>query len=210
MLSSSFRNASGVLALAAITLLTSCGDQTPSAAAKSETPKKPSIPEGPISALTAHYQLYKAARSLAPDLQTASITATGVEDAKSNEGKYAQWKIVFVSASKQQAYTFLYSTIEKDNVLRGINNLGSQRWAGPTQSAEPFSNSDFSVDSTAAYGTATQKGKEWLAKNPDKSITTFALGHAARFSAPTWYILWGNPKNGFAAYINASSGAVLK
>lgn len=205
------RKTSGILALAAVTMLiSSCGDSTQPAAAKTETPKKPSIPEGPISALTAHYQLYKAARTLAPDLQTASITANDVEGLKSEDGKYAQWKIVFVSASKQQAYTFLYSTVEQGTVLRGINNMGSQRWAGPTQAAEPFANSDFSVDSTAAYQTAAAKAKGWLGKNPDKTISIFALGHASRFPAPTWYILWGTPKNGFAVYVNASSGTVLK
>jgi hypothetical protein len=204
------RRAVSPLAIAAVFLLTGCGEQPPRMEARTDAPKKPAVPEGAIPALTAYYEVYKAARTIAPDLQTASITANEVEGVTSGEGKYARWTIVFVSASRQQAYSFLYSTVEKGNILRGLNNQGAMRWAGPTQSAEPFSNSDFSVDSVAAFKAAAEKGKAWLAKNPDKKIATFALGHAARFPAPMWYIMWGTPKSGFAAYVNASTGLVAK
>jgi hypothetical protein len=199
-----------VFALASIVILAGCGDSTIPEAAKTDTPKKPAIPEGAIPALTAYYEIYKAARTLAPDLETASITANEVEGVKSEDGKYAQWTTVFVSPSKRQAYTFLYSTVEKGMVLRGINNQGTRPWAGPTQSAEPFSNSDFSVDSPAAFKSASEKASAWLAKNPDKPITTFALGNATRFPAPVWVIMWGTAKSGYQVYVNASSGVVLK
>lgn len=210
MLPLTIQKAAGIFVLAAITILTGCGDQTQKAVAKSDVPKKPSIPEGAIPALTAYYEIYKAARTLAPDLQTASLTGNEVDGVKSEGGKYGQWTVVFVSASKQTAYTFLYSTVEKGTVLRGINNMGSQRWAGANQNAEPFSNSDFSIDSPAAYQAAAEKAKTWLAKNPDKEVTTFALGNASRFPRPMWYVLWGTPKNGFAAYVNATTGVVWK
>lgn len=196
------------LALAIVVLLTGCVEQPQPAEAK--MPKKPAIPEGAIPALTAYYEIYKSARTLAPDLQTASISANEVEGVKSENGKYAQWTVVFVSPSKMQAYTFVYSTVETGNILRGLNNQGTMRWAGPNQNAEPFSNSDFSVDSTAAWKTASEKAKDWLAKNPTKPITTFALGQASRFPAPTWFIQWGDKRGGYAAYVNAATGALAK
>lgn len=197
-----------LFAITAAVLLAACGDQPPATSTKSVLPPKPAIPEGAIPAFTAYYELHKAARTLAPDLQTASITGVDAEGVKSEQGKYPQWKVIFVSAAKHQAFTFLYSTVEKGNVLRGINNQGTLPWAGPTQNAEPFSNTDFSIDSTAAFQSAAEKGKAWLAKNPDKTITTFALGHSSRYPAPTWFILWGNPAGGFAAYVNAATGVV--
>ncbi|MES1262489.1 MAG: hypothetical protein ABUS49_12210 [Acidobacteriota bacterium] len=191
-------------------LLGSCGESPQPADTTSSLPKKPAIPEGAIPALTAYYEVYKSARTLAPDLQTASITANEVEGVKSADGKYGQWTIVFVSRSTMQAYTFVYSTVEKGNILRGLNNQGSMRWAGPNQNAEPFSNSDFSVDSTAAWNTAAEKAKDWLAKNPTKPITTFALGNSSRFPAPMWFIQWGDKRGGYAAYVNAATGALSK
>jgi hypothetical protein len=210
MLPSLLQKFVGVAVLATALSLTGCSDQPQPHDVNPEAAKKPSIPEGAIPALTAYYEIYKVARTLAPDLQTASITGNEVEGVKSEDGKYAQWTVVFVSASTQQAYTFLYSTVEKGPVLRGINNQGSMRWAGATQNAESFTNSDFSVDSPAAFKAASEKAKAWLAKNPDKPVTTFALGHSARFPAPMWVILWGTPKNGFATYVNASTGTVWK
>jgi len=204
------RRVAAATALAGLLFLTACTEQPLPVEAKKDTPKKPAIPEGAIPALTAYYEVYKSARTLAPDLQTASITGNDVEGVKSEEGKYPQWTIVFTSLSKMQAYTFVYSTVEKGNLLRGLNNQGSMRWAGPNQNAEPFANSDFSVDSPAAYKTAAEKAKDWLAKNPTKPVTTFALGHASRFPAPMWFIQWGDKKNGYAAYVNAATGALSK
>ena len=192
---------------AAVFVLAGCSSAPPPAEVKTETPKKPSIPDGPIPALTAYYEAFKIARQIAPDIQTASITGNEVDGVKSDQGKYAQWTIVFVSPSKRQATTFVYTTKEHGNLLKGINNTGSIKWAGATQDATPFSNGDFSTDSDAAYKAAAEKATAWLAKNADKPVTTFALGQSARLPAPMWYIMWGdNKKGGYAVYVNASTG----
>jgi hypothetical protein len=132
-----------------------------------------------------------------------------VDGVKSENGKYGQWTIVFVSASKKQAITFVYTTVEHAGLLRGINNQGSQPWAGPTRDATPFGNSDFRIDSDEAYTKAAEKASAWLAKNASKPVTAFSLGQAAALPAPTWYIMWGDKKTGgFAAYVNAATGTV--
>jgi hypothetical protein len=205
-----FKTLVSAATIAGLLLLAGCSDSTPVPEAKTETPKKPTVPTGPITALTAYYELYKIARQIAPDLQTASITANEVDGVKSEDGKYAQWTVVFVSASKRQATTFIYTTVEHAGLLKGANNSGSQPWGGATQDATPFSTSDFSVDSDAAYKTAADKAGDWLSKNKEKPVTTFALGQSARLPAPMWYIMWGDKKSGgFAVYINASTGAVF-
>ena len=210
MIRARVRVTAGAVAVLSVVLLGSCGEQPPPAEAKSALPKKPAIPEGAIPALTAYYEIYNSARTLAPDLQTASIVGNEVEGVKSGEGKYGQWTVVFVSASKMQAYTFVYSTVEKGNILRGMNNQGAMRWAGPNRNAEPFTNSDFSIDSTKAFTAAAEKAKDWLEKNPKKAITTFALGQSSRFAAPMWFIQWGDKSGGYAAFVNAATGVVAK
>ena len=57
---------------ASLLLLAGCGDD-PKPVETKKVVKKPAVPEGPISALTAYYEVFKVARTLAPDLQTASI-----------------------------------------------------------------------------------------------------------------------------------------
>jgi uncharacterized protein YciI len=190
---------------AAIFILTGC--DSPAPVVKTETPKKPEVPTGPITALTAYNAVYKVARQIAPDLQTASITANNLDDAQSGDGKYTEWTIVFVSASKRQATTFVYTTTPHDNLLKGMNNQGNILWNGPTQAATPFANGDVSIDSDAAYTAASAKAADWLAKNKDRKVTVFALGHAATLPAPTWYVMWGDKKKGgYAVYVNAATG----
>jgi hypothetical protein len=197
-------------ALAGILLLAGCSDSTPPPEAKTETAKKPAVPDGPITALTAYYEIYKIARQIAPDLQTASITGNEVAGSKSDDGKYVQWTVVFVSAGKRQAFTYIYTTVAHDNLLKGFNNSGSMPWGGPTRDATPFSNGDFSVDSDAAYKAAAEKASAWLEKNKEKPVTTFALGQSAQLPAPMWYVMWGDKKaGGYAVYVNASTGKVF-
>jgi uncharacterized lipoprotein NlpE involved in copper resistance len=196
--------------LAGILMLAGCSDSTPVPETKTEAVKKPAVPTGPVTALTAYYELYKIARQIAPDVQTASITGNEVDGVKSEDGKYAQWTVVFVSASKRQATTFVYTTVAHAGLLIGANNSGSQAWAGPTRDATPFSNGDFSVDSDAAYKAAADKAAPWLAKNAGKPVTTFALGQSAQLPAPMWYIMWGDKKaGGYAVYVNAATGKVF-
>ena len=198
----------GSAVIASLLLLSGCSDSPPPAETKVEK-KKPSRPTGPITGLTAYYEMYKVARQIAPDIQTASLTGNDVEGVKSEEGKYAMWTAVFVSASLKQATTFTYSTSDKALVPVGINNGGAIRWGGPTQSAMPFSNSDFSIDSDAAYKAAAGKAADWLSKNADKPVTILALGNASSFPAPMWYIRWGTKTGGYAVYVNASTGSIF-
>jgi hypothetical protein len=192
---------------AALLILTGCSDTPTPTVAKTEAPKKPAVPTGPITALTAYYETYKVARQLGPDIQVASITGNEVPGVTSGEGKYGQWTIVFVSPSKRQATTFVYTTSEHDQLLKGINNQSTIAWGGPTQAATPFANGDFSTDSDAAYTAAAAKAADWLAKNKDKPISTFALGQSASLPAPMWYIMWGdNKKGGDVVYVNAATG----
>jgi hypothetical protein len=156
--------------------------------------------------MTAFDPLLKIARQISPDIQTASITGNEVEGVKSSDGKYAQWTVIFVSAAKQQATTFVYTTVAHDNLLKGANNTGSIKWAGPTRDAVPFANG-VATDSDAAYKAASDKATEWLAKNPGKPVTQFTLGQASSFPAPMWYIMWGDKKaGGYAVYVNSSTG----
>lgn len=194
--------------LAGILMLAGCSDSTPPPAEAKTTPSKPTMPEGAITAMTAFDPLFKIARQISPDVQTASITGNEVPGVKSGEGKYAQWTMIFVSAAKQSATTFIYTTVAHDNLLKGANNSGSIKWAGPTRDATPFANG-VDTDSDAAYKAAAAKASEWLAKNPGKPVTTFALGQATSFPAPMWYIMWGDKKaGGYAVYVNSSTGQV--
>jgi hypothetical protein len=83
-------------------------------------------------------------------------------------------------------------------------------WHGATQDAMPIDPSTFQVDSDAAYTAAAADAADWLKKNPDKKLTSIGLGNAYKFHVPVWYVVWGDKKSGYAAYVDAATGKVLK
>ena len=199
----------GIAAIAGVFLLTGCANDPGRIEAKAPVEKRSDIPTGPVSAFTAFYKMYEPARKWSSDIQVASVTAMDPESIGKNDGKCSAWQAVFVSPVKRQSQTYTYSTVEMPGIPKGISAGRATAWFGATPDAKPFSNSEMSVDSTAAYKTAAEKASGWLKKNSEKPVTTFALGDANRFPAPTWYIVWGTKKSGYNVYLNASTGKVL-
>jgi hypothetical protein len=66
------------------------------------------------------------------------------------------------------------------------------------------------MDSDTAYKAAAAEAADWLKKNPDKKLTTIALGNTAKFQLPVWYVQWGDAKGGYVVYVDATNGKVLK
>ena len=62
-------------------------------------------------------------------------------------------------------------------------------------------------DPSLAYN-YTAKGN--LVGVVSNGTAVLGLGNASRFSAPVWYIVWGTTKNGYAALVNATTGAIEK
>jgi len=202
-----------VTGVAAVVAMTACSEApTPSEIkqAQVETKQAPAKPPEPVSAQTAFYEMYKPARTWAPDLLALSLLANEVPSMKSADGKFPMWTAVFVSPSLHQARTFTYSVIDDGaNVHKGVNVGGEESWSGATPKSSPFQTTDFAVDSDAAYKTAYAKAEAWVNKHPGKKAA-FSLGSAARFPAPVWFIIWGDTKSGYAVYVNATTGTVIK
>ena len=200
-------------AVAAVVAMTGCSEApTPTEIKKAqvETKQEPAKPPEPVAAQTAFYEMYKPARTWAPDLLALSLISNEVPSMKSEDGKYPMWTAVFVSPSRREARTFTYSVIDDGATIhKGVNVGGAESWSGATAKSSPFQTTGFVVDSDAAYKTADAKADAWVKKHPGKKVA-FSLGSAARFPAPVWFIIWGDTKSGFAVYVNATTGTVIK
>jgi hypothetical protein len=201
-----------VTAVSAVLVLAACSEApkpaTPDKTAESEAKKEPPKPPEAVAAQSAFYEMYKPARTWATDLLPISLASDEVAGVKNADGKAGKWVAVFVSPSLHQARTFTYAVASDATTLKGVNVGGAQSWSGPTPKMQPFQTTEFVVNSDAAYKAAYAKGEEWVKKHPDAKVT-LALGSAKRFPAPVWYVLWGNEKNGFAAYVNATTGTIV-
>ena len=208
-----FMNNKVLLTAAAMvaTLVLSACSEAPNTTAKVETEAKKEPAKAPeaVTAQRAFYEMYKPARTWATDLLALSVASGEVPNIKNEDGKAGLWTAIFVSPSRKEARIFTYAVVGNGDIGKGINVGNVLSWGGATKTSKPFSNSQFAVDSDAAYKAAYEKAEIWLKKHPSAKAT-FRLGNASRFAAPVWYIMWGTTKNGYAALVNATTGAIEK
>ena len=198
------------IAVGAALVMTACSE-----APKTETKAEPEAkqeapaPVEPVLGKAAFYEMYKPARAWATDLLVLSLASGEVEGFKIQGGKAAMWTAVFVSPSKQAARTFTYAIVDQlPKIHKGVFEGGMESWTGSTSQSEPFHMTDVAYNSDAAEQTAAEKAAAFLKKNPNKPLSFF-LGKAARFPAPVWYVLWGDKKLGYSAFVNATTGKVM-
>lgn len=211
------KNVFTAVALAAVVFgLTACSSEpaktTEVKTDTSDTAKKtPAGPPEPVLAKTAFYEMYEPAHKWAPDMLPLSLTSGTISGVKNADGKAGLWTAVFGSSSLMQSRTYTYAvTDELPSITKGVEAQESVPWRGPTQAAQTFQTSDFMTDSDAAYKAAAMKAADWL-KDPANAAKpwTMALGSAARFPSPVWYIVFGSEKGGYQAYVSATTGNVI-
>jgi hypothetical protein len=194
----------------AVLLLVGCSQSTnPSANNESKAAKEAGPPEL-VTAKTAFWPMYTSARRWTPDLVIMRMTPKEVPGFKNEAGKAAMWQAVFASPSLHQYRVYSYAiTAALPDIHKGVVAGLRLPWNGTTRDAMPIELSSFNVDSDAAYQTAASDASTWLKKNPDKALSSFELGDTYRFQAPVWYLVWGDKKSGYVAFVDANTGKAL-
>jgi hypothetical protein len=155
--------------------------------------------------------MYKSAMAWSSDVQVMRISQKEVPGFKNQAGKAAMWEAVFGSSSRHQSRLYTYAIANAlPEIHKGATADNPQSWAGQTRDAMPIDVSVFNIDSDAAYQTAAAAAAAWIAKNPDKPLTSLELGSTYKLAAPVWYLAWGEKKTGYVSLVNATSGTLYK
>ena len=202
----------GAFALAAL-FLAGCSDSPTPTVKVADAPvikKAAAFPTGPVSGKTALYALDKEARNWAKDRKLITLSSSEVNGMPSEAGRYPMWTAVFVSETKGQSQSMIFSVVDQPPMInKGVTVKGENSWGGQRQDALSFEISDVPVDSDAAYATALNRAVGWSSRNPDKK-PAFVLGYSGNLPAPSWYILWGTRNNGYAAFIDGKKGTLIE
>jgi hypothetical protein len=196
----------------AVLLVVGCNQSATPAASEGTTTAAPAGPAALVTAKKAFNPMYTSAIKWAPDVVLLSINPKEVTGFTNGEGKAAMWEAAFASPSLHKYRVDNYAIV---TVLPSIHKGGTaglpMPWSGATRDVMPVEISSFTVDSDTAYKAAAAEAVDWRKKNPDKKLSTIALGNTYKFQTPVWYVLWGDPKTGgYVAYVDANSGKVLK
>ncbi len=204
------RSTLSTLAVAAL-LITGCSQSSTPTNEVQAAATTPSGPPALVSAKTAFGPMYKSALAWSPDIQVITLAPKDVPGFTNAAGKAAMWEATFASPSKHQyrVYSYSVATVQPE-IHKGTSANFAQPWAGASREAMPIDLSIFTVDSDAAYQAASTDGAAWLAKNSDKKISSLQLVSTYRFQAPVWYVSWGDKKNGYVAFVDATSGKIYK
>jgi len=196
----------------AVLLFAGCSQSTvPPANNASEAVTKAAGSPQIVTAKAAFWPMYTSARSWATDVVALRLTSEEVPGFKNEDGKAAMWDATFASPSLHQYRVYSYAIAAvPPSVLKGVNADTAQPWGGETRDAMTVDLTLFNIDSDAAYKAAAADADVWLKKNPNKGITTVELGDTFKFQGPVWYMMWGDKKSGYVAYVDATTGAVRK
>ena len=196
----------------AVLLLAGCS-QTTKAPVTDES-KAASVPKGPpepVTAKTAFWPMYTSARRWTTDVVILGLTPKDVPAFKNEAGKAAMWQATFASPTLHQFRVYSYAIVNvPPDIFKGVAAGLREPWGGATRDAMPIELDSFNVDSDVAYQAAAADGAPWLKKNPDKALSSFALGNTFRFQTPVWYLMWGDKKSGYVAFVDANTGKLLK
>lgn len=195
----------------AVVLLAGCSQSTTPSGTGEPTANAPAGPPELVTAKTAFWPMYKSAMTWSSDVQVMRISQKDLPGFKNQAGKAAMWDVVFASPSKHQyrVYTYAIATVLPD-IHKGPSAGLSLAWGGQSRDAMPIDVTSFNTDSDAAYQTAAADAAPWVAKYPDKPLTSVELGSNYDFKAPVWYVAWGDKKAGYIALVDASSGTLYK
>jgi hypothetical protein len=196
----------------AVLLLAGCSPSTqPPVSDASKAAKEAVGPPQLVTAKAAFWPMYTSARKWTPDLVTLGILPKEVPGFTNEAGKAAMWEAAFASPSLHQYRRYTYSIVSvPPDIFKGVVAGIRLPWGGATRDVMPLDTGLFNVDSDAAYQAAAADAAAWLKKNPDKKLTAFSLGDTFRFQAPVWYLMWGDKKSGYVAFVDATSGKVVK
>jgi hypothetical protein len=196
----------------AVLLLAGCSQSTkPPPGDESKAAKEATGAPELVTAKTAFWPMYTSARKWTPDLVTLGVLPKEVPGFTNQAGKAAMWEAAFASPSLHQyrRYTYAITSVPPD-IYKGVVAGIRLPWGGATRDVMPLDTTLFNVDSDAAYQAAAADAAAWLKKNPDKKLSSLQLGNTYRFQAPVWYLSWGDKKSGYIAFVDATSGKVLK
>ena len=203
----------GVVAIA-ITMMAGCSQSNAPAGSRqtAAVATTPAAPPQLVTGKTAFWPIYKAALAWSSDAQIMRLSQKEVPGFKNQAGKAAMWEVAVGSPSLHQFRLYTYSIADALPEIHKGTTAGTPRpWSGPTRNAMPIDVSFFNTDSDAAYQVSATDAAAWLAKNPDKPLTSLELGNTAALNAPVWYIAWGEKKSGgYVGLVNAVSGIPYK
>jgi len=204
----------GSMGIAAIlillALLTACSSDSnkPAEEAKPEV-KGPEL----LTARSGFQKLYVAARGWNQDARPYRIDSLVTSDGNGHDGKWAEWRGGFASATQRSAKTYLWSgSAAAGAPSRGINPGIEDSYSPTNASMQTWDIQFLKIDSDQAVATAMKHGGDKvLEKAPDTPVT-YVCDWNHNTNQLIWHVIFGASREGskLTVSVDASTGEFIR
>jgi hypothetical protein len=191
-----------------VALFTGCSSEAPQPVAKKEVK-----PPAPVGGQFAAFEMYKVARSWAPDAMVLHVENADIPEVKAEPGKFGAWKATFASPAGHSKRDYVYSVVESSvGVHKGVFP-GSEGSYVASPATRIFAVNEVKIDTVAALEEA-QKQKDIAAyaeKHPELPVQ-FVLDWSVQTVRPAWRVYWGATLSTSSAsvFVDSGTGDFLK
>jgi hypothetical protein len=197
----------------ALLIATGCGSESQKPKPGTESSDKTLEEEKPaeptfVTGRSAFQKLYVSARTWAPDAQPVRLESRP-HKLDPHDGRAGIWTATFVSASRQNLRSYIWSGITADNAPEPGVSPGSMDVYSPSNaSTRPFDLTFLKVDSGRAFVVAQKKGGAALMKKDPEQPIKYMLFWDPQKARLLWRVVYGSSESNskLRILVNASDG----
>jgi len=200
--------------LLAVAMLAGCSSE-PKKAEEGGKPapqaKQPAAPELQTGR-TAFYEMYRVARTWAPDVKPFRLQSSPTKDAPGTEGKAEVWHAWFASPSRHGVKPYTWSGGTGENLPEKGVSFGPEDTYNPNNtSTQVFDPNFLKSDSDQAYKVAQEKGGAAVLKKSPETPILYTLDWDGKHNELIWHVTYGDlHEYRLKIAVNASTGGYLK
>jgi hypothetical protein len=184
---------------------------------ESSKPAESAQPEQPktdlLTARSAFQKLYVSARGWAPDAKPYRIESIATTDANGHDGKWAEWKASFASATQRSEKTYTWSgSIAQGAPERGVSFGHEDSYTPTNSSTQVFDMAFLKIDSDQAFDTAQKHGGDKVLEKAADSPVSYICDWNHNTNELIWHVIYGISQSDakLTVSVNASTGEFMR
>jgi len=151
-------------------------------------------------------KLIPTARLWSPDAQPIQLQSTPTSDSNGQDGKSANWRAIFGSASRQKSEPFLWSGMaDSRHVDHGVEDTFNPG----NRSTQTWDLNFLKTDTDKAFEVAQQHGGKQVTEKDPKTQVTYLLQWNAQSNQLVWHVMYGS-NDKLTVLVDATTGAYLR
>jgi len=181
---------------------------------KPAEPEKPEVkPPDLVGARSAFQRSYVAARGWNQDAKPYRIESIATSESNGHDGKWAEWRSSFASASARSEKTYTWSGSNADGApSRGVNPGIEDSYSPSNASTQVFDVAFLKIDSDQALDIAKKHGGDKILQEAPDTPVMYVCDWNHNTNQLIWHVIFGSAREGakLVVSVNGSTGEFIR